>query len=226
MSTDDSANESLPMLPTGIADALTRHEQYGGFLFFQRLESDGHAILLGGFYEVMLSEARQAAERALTAFKAGNLTYESGAAATALLCSAAACEARLSEHLAHYETVGGTLPDALGKSRMSTNAREQWRDLIRFAAPTFNLGASREYLALGCLFRLRDTVAHRSARLSILGTVPDPIVDCVRQLPIPLRDRQNRDWTSALFVHEVARWGFEVAERWLELVDDVVPIHC
>jgi hypothetical protein len=226
MGDDESAHEKLPDLPVGMADALASQQKFGGFLLFQGLEPGGYAILLGGIYNVMLSEAHLAADRALTAFNARNLMFEAGATAAALLCAAAACEARLSEHLAHYETVGGSLPDELEKTRRNANAREQWRGLIRFAAPTFDLGARREYLALGCLFALRDTIAHRSARLAIPGAVPDRIVDCVRQLPIPLRDQPNRDWTSAVLVHEVANWGVQVAQGWINLVNEVVPIHC
>jgi hypothetical protein len=213
-------------LPAAIADSLGLNDEYGGFMVIQSLGQDRYALLLGGLYNVLVREARLAADRAFSAFQQRDVGGETGAAASALLCAAAACEARLSEYLAHYEVIGGPLPDELEKCRQNPNAREQWRDLLRFRVPTFDLGVCSEYLALACLFRLRDTVAHRSARLAMPGAVPDSIADCVRQLGIPLRDRRNRDWTSALLVHEVATWGVDVAEAWIKLVDEVAPIHC
>jgi hypothetical protein len=226
MTCEDPIDGASPAVPEGMADALERLDQYGGFLVLQRVETDEYAVLLGGFCQVLWREAKVSADRSFDAFQRQDFSAEAGAAASTILCCAASCEARLSEYLAHYECIAGALPTELESIRQQANAREQWRELLRFSAPTFKLEESREYLALGCLYRVRDLVAHRSARLAMPGALPSTVIDCVRQGTMPIREPKDRDWTSALFVYEVARWSVDVAERWLELVDSKTPIHC
>ncbi len=187
----------------------------------------GWRIAAGGLDSVLLHEAKEAGQRAGRARRARNRRSEVGATATAVLCAAAACEARLSEYLAHYEAASGTLPDPLVRIRKQTNAREQWMVLLHHGAQQFNCGQSRAYLHLGCLFRLRDLVAHRNARLELVGSVPNQIEDCVRQRVIPVSDVQKATgWHTVLLVAAVADWAYKTAANWLRLVKKLIPQQC
>lgn len=188
---------------------------------------NGALVGVGGYDQILLEEASRAALRAKRASRTGKLRLEAGAAAAAILCAAASCEARVSEYIAHAEFLGGgPLPPELEQIRSRWDAREQWNLLLAYCAPSYELGSSREYLALGCLFQLRDHVAHRHARLALTGTWPKKLEACVRQGTIPVRQAKGADWTSAVFVHEVATWAHAVARRWLRIADDLAPLRC
>ena len=120
----------------------------------------------------------------------------------------------------------GPLPTELAAIRQKHDALEQWRLLLRNRAPGYDLGSCREYQHLGCLLRLRDLVAHRNARLNLIGTVPDQIADCVRQGVVPIRQGIHSEWPSAVLVHEVADWATQTAKRWLKVADELVPLVC
>lgn len=215
-----------PALPPGMRDLMEHQEQFGGFLVMQRVTDTEYAYLLGGLDKVLLREAASCADRSRLAADANDLSGEAGSACAAILAAAAACEARLSEYLAHEDCMGDGLSEELKNVRRNPNAREQWKDLLRIRRPAFVSGSSREFGALGCLYKLRDLVAHRFAQLSMPEALPDSIVDCVRQRLIPSRRRDGAEWTTALFVHEVAAWAAETGNAWVELVDRELPIHC
>ena len=196
----------------------------GGFVALSRFDRGSEAAgVVGGYDRVFLAEAQRAAVRSEEASRGGNSPVEAGATAAAILCAAAACEARLSEYLALSEFVDGTLTTELEQLRTIWDAREQWNRLLAFKAPMFDLGNSGEYRALACLFRLRDHIAHRHARISTLGTFPVKLDDCIRQGTIPVRRAERADWTSVLLLHEIARWAATTASDWLRVVNDVLP---
>jgi hypothetical protein len=175
---------------------------------------------------VLLDEADRSAARAREAFDAGVRQLEWGASASAVLCAAAACESRLSEYLAHWEFASGDLPPELAAIRSETNALSQWRTLLAHHSPDFDKGSSREYLRLGCLFRTRDVVAHRNARLRLIGGVPEQIADCVRQQVVPIRKQLTDEWPAGVLVHDVALWACETARDWLRIAERLVPFVC
>jgi hypothetical protein len=115
------------------------------------------------------------------------------------------------------------LPPALENARRKGDARGQWNELLRLAHPEYDLGTSPEFRMLGCLFRLRDHIAHRSARVAAPDTFPGKLLDCVRQGTIPARKASPTDWTSVLLVHEVARWAATTASAWLNLSRKLLP---
>lgn len=110
--------------------------------------------------------------------------------------------------------------------RDEKDAREQWKLVLKYEAPTFMVGNSKEYLALGCLFRLRDHIAHRHARLLPMGTFPEKLDDCVRQGVVPVRRAEGADWTSVVLVHEVVLWAASTAKNWLDLAYELPPNRC
>jgi hypothetical protein len=190
------------------------------------IKASGFKFCSSGYDRILLGEARRSAGRAQTARDAKNSTFEWGATASAILCAAAACEARLSEYLAHWEFASGPLPVELEAIRQEWDAREQWHILLKNRASKYNLGSSREYLQLGCLMRLRDLVAHRNARLQRVGDVPSRIANCVRQRIIPISTSGGGDWPSIVLVSSVADWAVQTSDEWLALADQLVPIHC
>ena len=101
------------------------------------------------------------------------------------------------------------------------------RSCFVHGAQGFDCGKSHEYLHLGCLFRLRDLVAHRNSRFELVGSVPNQIEDCVRQRVIPAANVHNATgWHTVLLVAAVASWAHKTAASWLRLVKKLVPQKC
>jgi hypothetical protein len=170
-------------------------------------------ILIEGFDRIFLAESRKAAGRAWEGLARGDAPEVAGATAAAVLLAAAACEARLSEYVTKYEGAIGA--SVVAEIRDEDKALEQWRILLKNRAPTFRCGDSGAYRALGCLFELRNLVAHRNARYFLLGAWPDELKDCVRQKAIPVHRSAEIDWTSGVYVQQVAAWAAETAGDWL-----------
>ena len=189
-------------------------------------EGGPNRLAIGGYDRVLLAESQRCAKRAEVAFTSKDNFEEAGASAAAVLCAAAACEARLSEYLVHYEMVSTEPPPWIEEIRKGRDARDQWREVLSRVAPAFEPGSSRQYLALGCLLRLRDGIAHRGARIAAVDTFPPRLEDCVRQQVIPVRVAQGADWTSVVFVHEVGKWAHGAARSWLELAYSLAPLVC
>src|SRR6266542_2860536 len=131
----------------------------GQYLPIERLEklrAERWRVAQGGFDAVLLEESGRHAARAREAFDSRVERLEWGATASAVLCAAAACECRVSEYLAHWEFASGDLPPELNAIRSDPSALSQWRTLVRYRSPHFNIGTSSEYQRLGCLLRTRD----------------------------------------------------------------------
>jgi len=178
-------------------------------------------IMIHGFDRVFLTEARRAAERATAGLAQDDGETVAGAAATAVLLSAAACEARLSEYVTEHEGAIGapTVKQIRRPSRDRGNAVKQWRLLFANRARTFKCEDSREFRALGCLFELRDLVAHRHARYYKPGEWPDKLKACIEKQAIPVIRAADIDWTSGTYVVSVAVWAHQTAAEWLATAD-------
>lgn len=87
------------------------------------INASGYRFCAGGYDRVLLDEAKRSTERAETARRNGKTRVEWGAFASAVLCSAAACEARMSEYLAHWEAMSGPLPEKLAGIRKEWDAK-------------------------------------------------------------------------------------------------------
>ncbi len=190
------------------------------------LREQGWKIGSGGIHAVLLEEAKASAKRSSEGHLSGEVRGEWGACASTILCASAACEARLSEYLAHYEFASGPLPEELAALRNEPDASKQWCLLVRNTSPEYDLGTSVEYQHLVCLFRLRDVVAHRNARLQEIDSVPTHIEDCVRQRILPVREKAEGDWPTAVLVHEVAEWAEKTASNWIRVAGDITPMRC
>jgi hypothetical protein len=176
----------------------------------------GFEVFIGGFDRVFLAEARKAADRAGEGLRQRDSTAVAGAAAAAVLLATAACEARLSEYLTeHAKEIGESAVNAL---RQEPDAFKQWRALLAQRAPTYPLDSSSP---VACLFRLRDLVAHRNARFMRLGEWPEKLKDCVAKNAIPVHKSNEIDWTSGVYVHQVAMWAYQTATDWLTAVSSL-----
>jgi hypothetical protein len=171
-------------------------------------------VMIRGFDGVFLAEAKLAAERTDAAFARRDAPGVAGGTAAAVLLAVAACEARLSEFVTEHERELGATTEAI-QGPLRGQALDQWRELLKAKAPAFRPGESTDYLALGCLFKLRDLVAHRNARFMRLGEWPEELADCVRQHAIPVSRSNEIDWTSGTYVHRVAVWAHQTAANWL-----------
>lgn len=192
------------------------------FLSFE----DGPLIVgVSGYDKVLLSEAQRSALRARDAFDRNATGEEAGASAAAILCAAAACEAALSEYIAYEEIWEKRQIEALEQIRGDRDGLRQWKRLIKLFDDTYDFGSDGRYSALGCLFRLREHIAHRSAQFLEAGEYPVRLADCVRQGTIPVRPADHGvDWTSVIFVHEVAGWAAGTAAEWLEATQALLPM--
>jgi len=216
---DRVAEEIVQDLAKAIA-AIERGRTPGTSIALTGPES---AALVSGYDRVFLEEATRSAARSRQGRSQGDSRLEAGGAAAAILCSVAACEAYVSEYIARTELAAGALRSKLQEIQQDSDALRQWNSLLKEYSSSFGAGRSREYLALGCLFQVRDLVAHRNARTLPLGTFPTSLSDCVRQRIIPVHKATNADWTSVLFVAEVAEWAEQTARVWLGLADQHLP---
>jgi len=181
------------------------------------------AALVSGYDRVFLQEAERSSARARQGRQDADSRTEAGGAAAAILCAVAACEAYLSEYLARLELARDTLDADLASIRDDSDSLRQWNQLLKHQAPDFAVGSRREYLALGCLLQVRDLVAHRHARTLPLGSFPTSLSDCVRQRVVPVYKAPGADWTSVVFVVEVAEWAARTAGAWLDIADATLP---
>ncbi len=219
--------EDLEGLPPELASALTAFQERGrGSLSIRMGGTAPASIAVGGYDHVLLAEAERGARRAVDAAEAGDTAVQAGATASAVLCGAAACEARLSEYLARVEFHEHGLVPELQTLRSEPDAREQWKKLLATRAPEFKPGESTLFAEVGCLFKVRDHIAHRHARFAPAGTFPPRLADCIRQKIVPARAAAGADWTSVVFVHEVATWAYRVAKGWVEESEQLLPIAC
>lgn len=174
-----------------------------------------------GFDRVFLAEAALAAERAGDAHSRGQgAPAVAGATAACVLCSAAACEARLSEYITYQEEKGGLSSEVIEEIRnWRLEVVERWKMLLSRVAPEFDPRTSSEYQAFDCLLDLRNIVAHRNARARPFGSWPKHLDHCVKKKVIPVKQGQYLEWTSSTYIHSVARWAHQTAREWLEFVE-------
>jgi len=175
--------------------------------------------MAAGYDHVFLIEAERAWKRAEQAKAAKDSTGEAGATAAAVLCAAAACEARMSEYLAQQEDTQQLDKWFVDCVRNERDALKQWRLLLLRRVPDFAAGTSTEYLNLGCLFQLRNVIAHRSALIRPYGEWPKQLRDCTTQNRVPADTQGTMDWTSVAFLSKVAEWSATTAEQWLSEMD-------
>lgn len=94
-----------------------------------------HPTMQFGYDTILLEEAIRAARRVGEASPRARL----GAAAAAVLCAAAACEARMSEYLAMSEIGGTRTHPEIERLRREPDAARQWKRLLRLVWPKFDL---------------------------------------------------------------------------------------
>lgn len=182
--------------------------------------------LVTGFDLVFLDEAARSVGRARQAAAGGHASEEGGSSAAAILCAAAACEALLSEEIAAnpsniWHEEGSRLVQQVRKAR---SPQSSWKTYLKAVAPNDEFPDSAEYRDLDCLFKVRHHVAHRSARILPYGEWPKRLRDCIAQGKVPIRTVETEvDWTSVLFVHEVAAWAHDVALTWMRKVAWYTP---
>jgi hypothetical protein len=191
-------------------------------LFAGELEDAPFPVLVGGFDRVFLIEALRGVQRATQAKVDGDSTGEAGGTAAAILLSAAACEAWFSEYLAAIEMVEGPQANVV-ELRSERNAQEQFKKLLKLKGSTYDCGCSTEYRQLGCLIKLRDHVAHRTARFMPVSSWPERLQDCMTTGVIPVREPTGMDWTSVIYEYNVGRWAVGAAARWLKVVAEQLP---
>lgn len=192
----------------------------------QLLQKSGMRVGNSALHSALIEESKELTARAKKIADPGAPGAELGCAACAILSASAACESRLSEYLAHWEFIRGPLPTEIAKLREIRDGAKQWRILIRSLVPDYKLGECHEFLHLGCLYRLRDQVAHCNSRLRRFGEPPEKVADCFRQGIIPLSDKSSAIWPIGFISAEVAEWASECADAWIKKADKYIPLSC
>jgi hypothetical protein len=171
-----------------------------------------------GYDRVLLEEALRSARDAEEAFARGEEDVEAGRTAGTVLCAAGACEYKLSEYLAYAEFGREPIP-GFTRVRALRGVTRRWRLLLSFFDnPRVSFEETPQIHALDCLFKLRNHMAHRNTEPLRPSSYPDRLAKCVGDGIIPARKAESADWTSVLFVHEVARWAAATARNWMAFV--------
>ena len=179
-----------------------------------------------GFHRILLDEATVCAGRARQAAEVGNRRAEVGATASAVLSAAAACETYLSEFVARAEMFEVLPQETCETIRNERDAAKGWKIVFRSRSPDYKFDACSEYRLLACLLKLRNHVAHRHSRPTVVDSWPPELVDCIRQGAIPAAQKRFFDWGTAIYGKKVALWATKVASDWFDLVEGEVEFSC
>jgi len=103
---------------------------------------------------------------------------------------------------------------------------KQWKLLLKFMKANIDFGTDKNYNKLDALFKLRNHIAHRSAKLLKVGEVPPKLEPFIKQKILPVDFSKSIDWIDAFLIKEIAKWSFETATEWLRIVNEFIPFTC
>ena len=178
-----------------------------------------------GLHEVFLKHSKRSSERAIKASQEENFEEEVSESASSILFAVLACESVVSEYITHFEFSSSEIPEELEKLRKESDPLLKWKTLLKYSDPDIELKENVNYLKLSCLIKLRNSIAHRSARLISAPTFPKEFAPCIKQNIIPEPTEFRGSWLLTILNPEVAKWAYEVAKEWLEWSKDYVKVN-
>lgn len=190
------------------------------------IKKSGSKTSKSGFHEILILQAHRSNERANSANKSKLIGVETGETASTILCCAAACESPISEFIEHHTFASGDLPIELIKIRNERNILKQWKGLLKFQDSNIDLTTSKEYNNLNCLFKLRDSIAHRSSRLLKVGDFPEKLFPCIKNKTIQIDNKRGVDWTDLILTNKVSNWAIKTTIDWFRLTENEWKLRC
>jgi len=178
-----------------------------------------------GLHEVFLKQSKKSYERALKESQEGNFDEEISESASSILFAVLACESVISEYITYFEFSSSKIPGELKKLRNEADPLLKWKTLLKYSDPEIQLNENVKYLKLSCLIKLRNTIAHRNARLLSTNSFPKEFAPCIRQKIIPEPTEFRGNWLLTILNPEIAKWAYDVAKEWLEWSKDYVTVN-
>lgn len=177
-----------------------------------------------GIHKVFLKHAKQSSERALKASEEKTIEDEISESASSILFSVLACESIISEYITHFEFSSSSIPNELEKLRRESDPLVKWKTLLKYSDPSIQLSENTHYLRFSCLIKLRNSIAHRSARMLSAKSYPKEFAPCIKQKIIPEPKEFRGNWILTILNPEMAQWAYEVAKDWLDWSKNYVEI--
>lgn len=189
------------------------------------IQESGFKTEGSGFHEVYLSQASRSVKRAIEAKKLEKFEEELAESASSIIFSALACEAVISEYITHFEFSSSDIPEEIEKLRRERKPIKKWKALLKYSTPDLKLNEIDNYLKLSCLFKLRNVIVHRNARMLKAGSFPKEIAPCISQKVIPEPSEFRGTWINSILNPKIAQWSYNTAKEWLEFSNDYVKVN-
>lgn len=178
------------------------------------------SILVRHYDKVLLKEADLAVSRARRARSLRNKVIHGAASYTAIVASAGAAEAYLSEVLAHLERTGTINATKRNKIRREDRLWKRFQALV-LTFSNLRLSTLPIYREFQALVTLRNCLVHRSADFVPPGRWPSKLDSFKSEIP-HVRGR-GLDWTSQVLDADTAGWARRLAKRFLATVRSMIP---
>lgn len=177
-------------------------------------------VLVRHFDIALLGDARLQLRRARRARATGVAARHGAASFAGIVLAVAACEAYLSEIVAHLTTTGKILPAQRLKIQREDRLWKKFNRLVRLF-DTSGVTTSPIYRAFQALIVLRNCLVHRSAEFLTPQEWPKDLRN--HRTTIPHVSTAGLDWTSRVLDAGTAAWAVNIATAWLRLVKSHVP---
>jgi hypothetical protein len=189
------------------------------------IKDSGFRVEGSGLHNVFMVHAKKSFERAQQASDDENFEAEISESASSILFSVLACESVVSEYITHFEFSSSEIPKELEQLRKESDPLVKWKTLLKYSEPDINLSENVIYLKLSCLIKLRNSIAHRNARMISAKDFPIEFDSCIKQKIIPKPDEFRGSWLITILNPTTAKWAHEVAKEWLDWSKDYVRVN-
>lgn len=178
-----------------------------------------------GLHKIFLKHSKKSSERAREASQEEKFEDEISESASSVLFAVLACESVVSEYISHFEFSSSEIPEELESLRKQSDPLLKWKTLLKYSDPAIQLSDNVTFLKLSCLIKLRNSIAHRSARMLSAQSFPKEFAPCIKQNIIPKPSAFRGSWLLTILNPEIANWAFEVAKEWLEWSNDYIKVN-
>ena len=175
--------------------------------------ADRVEILIVGYDEVFLDEARACVTRSQQGAKKSNSALQAGAAGSAVVAACASVESFVSERTAFHAKRAG-IPFGLA-DQITGSAKVFQR--LNWLVKHFDgegLTGHTDYEPFQAVVALRNCIVHRKAEYLVTADWP-PEIEEKHRSHIPYGTGADLDWTSRVFHEDVAAWAVAIVERLL-----------
>lgn len=178
-----------------------------------------------GLHKIFLKHSKKSSERARKASLEENLEEEISESASSILFAVLACESVVSEYITYFEFSSSEIPEELENLRKESDPLLKWKTLLKYSDPDIQLNENVNYLKFSCLIKLRNSIAHRNARMLSAQSFPKEFAPCIKQNIIPEPTEFRGSWLLTILNPEIAKWAYEAAKEWLEWSKDYVRVN-